>query len=109
MGELAQFLKRGPRLLHRRRERHLGSGVTVGLGAGPGETDVVGQGQQALLGAVVEVSFEPAAFGVGLRVSRTSRAQVTLPELADHPLPAAGHLGSGHRPRAHRTCSQQWS
>ena len=33
-----------------------------------------------------------------LRVSRASRAQVMLPELADHRLPAARHLGSGHWP-----------
>jgi len=32
---------------------------------GAGEPDVVGQGQQALLAAVVEIPLQPAAFGIG--------------------------------------------
>jgi hypothetical protein len=65
VGEFPQLLQRASRLLDRFGERDLGRGVTVVPGAGAGEPDVVGQSQQALLGAIVEVSFEPAAFGIG--------------------------------------------
>jgi hypothetical protein len=38
--------------------------IAVALGLGAGEPEVVGEGQQALLGAVVQVAFQPAAFAV---------------------------------------------
>ena len=65
MGEVAQFLEYAVRLLDRLGERRLPEGVAVGLRAGAGEPDVIGQGQEPLLGAVVEVPLEPAALGIG--------------------------------------------
>ena len=64
MGELPQLLQGRLRLVGRLGEQRSGGRVAVGLGLGAGEPEVVGEGQQALLGAVVQVAFQPAAFAV---------------------------------------------
>jgi hypothetical protein len=47
------------------------------MGMGAGEPEVVGEGQQALLGAVVQVAFQPAAFAVaGLHDADPGGAQL---------------------------------
>ena len=65
VGEVPQFLQNVSRLAGRPGQGRLGRGVTVRLRGGAGEPDVVGQGQQPLLGAVVQVPLQPAAFGIG--------------------------------------------
>ena len=57
--------------------------VTIGGRAGTREAQVVGQREQPLLGAVVEVALEPAPLGVaGLDDPRARRAQIM--ELGQH-------------------------
>ena len=64
MGELLKLVQSGLRLTGRLGEQRPGGRVAVGLGTGAGEPQVVGEGQQALLGAVVQVALQPAAFAV---------------------------------------------
>jgi hypothetical protein len=57
-------------------ESHLGWGIALLACAGACEPDVVGQRQETLLGAVVQVSLQPAAFTVsGLDDAGTGGAE----------------------------------
>jgi hypothetical protein len=83
MGEVPQLPESRLGLVGRLGEQRSGLGVAVGLGLGVGEPEVVGQGQQALLGAVVQVAFQPAAFAVaGLDDADAGGAQ--LVKLSQH-------------------------
>ncbi len=64
MGELAQLVERGCGLVAGGVQRAGELLVAVGGRAGAREPQVVGEGEQPLLGAVVEVALEPATLGV---------------------------------------------
>jgi hypothetical protein len=64
VGQLPEFIQGRLRLTGRLGEQRPGGRVAVGLGTGAGEPQVVGEGQQALLGAVMQVALQPPAFGV---------------------------------------------
>jgi len=64
MRELSERTESGLGVVGRLGEQQPGLGVVVGLGVRAGEPEVVGEGQQPLLGAVVQVAFQPAAFAV---------------------------------------------
>jgi hypothetical protein len=64
VGQFPEFIQGRLGLVGRLGEQRSGLAVAVGLGVGVGEPEVVGEGQQALLGAVVQVAFQPPAFAV---------------------------------------------
>jgi hypothetical protein len=64
VGQLPEFIQGRLGLVGRLGEQRSGLGVAVGLGLGAGEPEVVGEGQQALLGAIVQVAFQPPSFAV---------------------------------------------
>ena len=74
-----------------------GGGLRVGLELGPGPAELHGQGDQPLLGAVVQVTLDPAAFCLG-GVDTRARLVSSSPILA---LSAAWPCG----PRNHRAAA----
>jgi hypothetical protein len=64
VGQLSEFAEGRLRVVGRLGEQRSGLAVAVGLGPGAGQSEVVGEGQQSLLGAIVQVAFQPAPLGV---------------------------------------------
>jgi hypothetical protein len=82
-GQLPELTETGLHAGQRLLQEQPGPVVRFGLGARVRQPDVIGQGQESLLRAIVEVPLEPAPFGVaGLDDPRPRGAE--LAELEEY-------------------------